>query len=252
MRSALICEGSTDLVLLQYFLEKTYNWSYTNDQNTFKINSAKSNVWLKNGDDYLCIINSGGVSRLLTQLENLLLFNLSSLDSSNIFDKIVLISDNDESDTISNFVTELTSIFLTSSISLSENLENDKWINGKYTAYEQIRNIDFLMLVLPFDENGAIENFLLKALKENSLANDEDKVIYSIVEQCQIFIDNIDVKEQYLKKRREKIKATFSTVFVILTPAEAFAQRKTLLQSAKWEEYITVQNAFEKLATLKT
>ncbi|MER2107312.1 MAG: DUF3226 domain-containing protein [Solibacillus sp.] len=252
MKSAIICEGSTDLVLIQYFLEKTYGWTYTKDQNTFKVNSAKSYIWLNNNEDYLCIINSGGVSKLLDQLDWLLLFNKNLFDDASRFDKIVLVSDHDEPDTITNFVDNISSIFRKYSITSTNELENDEWFNGTYFPLQQEKRIDFLMLIIPFEGNGAIENFLLNALKDDSSLNDPDKVIFSIVEQCEEFIDNLDVKDKFLKKRREKLKAKFSTVFVVLTPAEAFTQRKTLLQSANWEDYLAIQSAFSKFLDLKS
>jgi hypothetical protein len=33
MKNIIICEGSTDLVLIQYYLEKTYAWKYIEEGN---------------------------------------------------------------------------------------------------------------------------------------------------------------------------------------------------------------------------
>lgn len=105
-------------------------------------------------------------------------------------------------------------------------------------------------MIIPFEETGAIETFLLDALCETSEKEDELKTDKIVVEQCRTFIDNINCNGKYLSHRREKTKAKFETVFVVMTPSDAFNQRQSILRAVPWENYETVQIGFKQLGHL--
>ena len=130
-------------------------------------------------------------------------------------------------------------------------LENNTWNNSTYTndIFDTSR-IELLSLIIPFEDTGAIETFLLNALCIESEKSDPEKVDKEIINQCSHFIDTIDCKGKYLKHRREKTKAKFDTAFVVMTPAEAFNQRQTLLRSIPWEQYEIIQTSFKQLGKL--
>ena len=63
MRNAIVCEGMTDLTLIQYYMEKVNKWEYINKKDLDKVkevNFFKSNRnFMKNGTS-LCIGEVGG------------------------------------------------------------------------------------------------------------------------------------------------------------------------------------------------
>lgn len=254
MKSVIICEGNTDLLLIQYFLEKAYEWDYIDRSDyksygegllkAIKPKNDRDMKWLKDKNgNVLCLISSGGVSGIPQMLHRIL--EVNDLGSIVPFDKIVIISDRDEAETEPEFSIKVTNEFSNFKISFEEPLLHNKWNKTQYI--NQIKNkyfLECLFLIIPFEDTGAIETFLLDAL---CASNAEDKVV---IEQCRHFIDNIDCKGKYLKARREKTKAKFDTTFVVMTPAEAFEQRRTLLRSVPWEKYELVQNSFKELSKL--
>ena len=64
MRSVILCEGSTDFVLLQYYMRKVYGWEYKKNESVL-INDYKARKCvLKKDHSELNIIGCGGCSRI--------------------------------------------------------------------------------------------------------------------------------------------------------------------------------------------
>lgn len=261
MKSVVICEGNTDLTLIQYFLEKVYNWQFIkNDEHKkygniiHKYSGVQNVKWFKHiNGSFLCIISAGGVSKIPNTLEKVL--DLNRLGSFDKYERISVISDRDEVGTEQEFMTKLSTSFASYNVVFQNNIEHNSWNKAMYRDSLQkegqdVSKVDFLPLIIPFEETGAIETFLLDALCETSEKEDELKTDKIIIEQCRNFIDNINSNGKYLSHRREKTKAKFDTVFVVRTPSDAFNQRQSLLRSVPWEKYETVQNGFKQLSKL--
>lgn len=260
MKSVVICEGNTDLTLIQYFLEKVYEWKYI-DKSSYKEYSEDGTIhplktknlndmkWMKlvNGN-FLCILSSGGVSGIPNMLSQIL--DINNLGAVKQFDKVVVISDRDEANTEGDFIAKLTNEFANYGVLFSPEVLHNCWNVAEYKdLLEKQYTINFLPLIIPFEDTGAIETFLLNALSD---ACDIDK---KVIEQCNLFVDKIDCidndgNKKYLKHRREITKAKFNTTFVIMTPAEAFPQRQSLLRSVPWEKYESIQIGFKELSKL--
>ena len=260
MKSVIICEGNTDLTLIQYFLEKAYNWKYiekssykeySEDGTIHLLNTKNENdsKWMKFNEDVLCILSSGGVSGIPNMLSQIL--DLNNLGSVKKFDKIVVISDRDEANGEGDFISKLTNEFIKYGIKFTSEELHNCWNVAEYSDLkEDSYSINLLPLIIPFEDTGSIETFLLDAL---SAACEIDK---KVIEQCKSFIDAIDCKDnennfKYLKHRRERTKAKFDTAFVVMTPATAFERRRTLLRSVPWEQYETIQSSFKLLSKLR-
>lgn len=99
-------------------------------------------------------------------------------------------------------------------------------------------------MIVPFEENGAMETFLLHAIAENDVYDKE------IIEKCNNFVDGADPLKRYLSKRRLITKAKFDTYFSIRTSAEQFTERQNILKNIKWEKYTALQADFGLLAEL--
>ena len=261
MKSVVICEGNTDLTLIQYFLEKVYNWEFIkNDEHKqytniiHKYNGVQNVKWFKHlNGSFLCIISAGGVSKIPNILEKVL--DLNRLGSFDKYERISVISDRDEVGTEQEFITKLCVRFADFNVIFQNPIEHNSWNKAMYrdslqTEDQDVSRVDFLPLIIPFEETGAIETFLLDALCETSEKEDALKTDKIVIEQCRTFIDNINCNDKYLCHRREKTKAKFDTVFVVRTPSDAFHQRQSLLRSVPWEKYLTVQNGFKQLSKL--
>lgn len=248
--SIILCEGSTDFVLLQYYMQKVFRWEDSKNS-TYHYKSQKSRL-LKSGKNSLTIAPSGGCSELPSELEDILEYNKNSTISE-FFDKIVIITDNDDSNEQEKILESINSkiVYIDSSI---DKVKNNEWtefdIQRKFSPLTVKCNI--LPLIIPFDENGAMETFLLNAISDS---NEYDK---SIIEKSNDFIDNVSgIKntisgEEYLKHRRDKTKAKFDVYFSIRTPAEQFNKRRDILKGVPWEKYALIQTCFCKLSELNS
>lgn len=244
MRSVILCEGSTDFVLLQYYMRKVYGWEYKkNDSVLIKGYKARKCV-LKKDCSELNIIGCGGCSRIPGGLQFILDSNsLSAEDEA--YDRIVIITDRDEVETESEFETIIATELGKQQIEWKDDISNDKWIDFHYENGQGDNcNAKLLLLVIPFEDTGAMETFLLDAIGK---ANPYDA---KIISDCNQFVDNVDNQKKYLNKRRYITKAKFDVYFSVRTAAEQFVERQNILKNIPWEDYAEIQNSFKKLDDL--
>lgn len=251
MKSAIICEGSTDLTLIQYFMEKVYKWDYIKEEDRNKweqinfFRQAQMVKWFKTEDNFLSILSSGGVSKIPKVLNGLIDFNINLTTPFDLFNNIVIISDQDEINTETDFILKLKNVFKDYNICFSNVIKNNEWIELKIINPDGGEIfIQFLLLIIPFEETGALETFLLNSLSEN------DETDKKVIKQCNNFIEKIDTDNRYLQKRRHITKAKFDTYFSVRTPVEQFGMRRDILKNVNWEDCIKIQNTFEQLQKL--
>lgn len=67
-----------------------------------------------------------------------------------------------------------------------------------------------------------------------------------IIDECCRFVERVDPEKRYLSSRRYVTKAKFDTYFSIRTPVE----QQNILKNVRWEQYNTIQTAFQKLDEL--
>lgn len=89
-----------------------------------------------------------------------------------------------------------------------------------------------------------METFLLDAIAK------QDVYDKKIIEQCNAFIDQVDLEKRYLCNRRIITKAKFDTYFSVRTSAEQYQERHNILKSIPWEEYSLLQRDFKLLGDL--
>lgn len=244
MRSVILCEGSTDFVLLQYYMRKVYGWEYKKNESVL-INDYKARKCvLKKDHSELNIIGHGGCSRIPGGLQFILDSNsLSAEDEA--YDRIVIITDRDEVETESEFETIIATELGKQQIEWKDDISNDKWIDFHYENGQGDNcNAKLLLLVIPFEDTGAMETFLLDAIGK---ANPYDA---KIISDCNQFVDNVDNQKKYLNKRRYITKAKFDVYFSVRTAAEQFVERQNILKNIPWEDYAEIQNSFKKLDDL--
>ena len=242
MKSVIICEGSTDYVLLQYFMQRVNEWSdYRNPQQMTGFKRVRE---LKKAEDSLIIGESGGSSRILQCMDNILeINNISAMGEE--YHKIVIITDRDDLDTEEKFLQGIQDIFNARNIEYSNISEANEWIDIKQeNGFGQEINIRILPLVIPFDTTGALETFLLEAIAE------QDEYDKEIINKGGMFVDSIDPEQRYLKKRRYATKAKFDVYFSVRTPIDQFIERRNILKDVRWENYILIQHDFSKLSEL--
>lgn len=101
--------------------------------------------------------------------------------------------------------------------------------------------MELLLLVIPFEDTGAMETFLLNAIANDSAYDAE------IIRKGNQFVEEVDKERRYLTKRRYITKSKFDVYFSIRTAAEQFVERQNILKRVPWEQYSQIQEEFQKL-----
>lgn len=246
MNNVILCEGSTDYFLLQYYMREAHEW---NDDRTIqtgilKMPGQKSRNLRKN-NNILTIMAVGGCSKLGNGLEAVLNKNfLTQPNLSDAFNKIVIVTDRDEAGTEQSFIQRVQQVLNSHNVNYST-LSNNCWADcSMLNQMGVIINFSILLLIIPFEENGAIETFLLNAI------GNKDAYDKTMINKCNQFVDQIDPNKKYLTSRRYITKAKFDTYFSIRTPVEQYTERQNILKNVKWEKYSDIQIVFKKLGDL--
>lgn len=161
------------------------------------------------------------------------------------YDKIVIITDRDEVLTEQEFSEQIEYQIKVYNGKYSGLITNNEWMEFSFiNGYGDELKTKLLMLVIPFEETGAMETFLLNAIAE------QDEYDKYIINQCNAFVDNVDNQRKYLNKRRYITKAKFDVYFSVRTSAEQFNERRNIIKNVAWEKYPLIQNSFDKLGEL--
>lgn len=243
MKSIILCEGGTDLTLIQYFMEKVNGWKYhSNRPKLFDLEQQKR---FKKEDKILEIGATGGCSEIPKYFSKILAYQRIGSNFEERYENIVIITDNDEIDTFDNMKATLEKLFNEHSVTVENNIANDSWINCTCeNGAQDIINFRVLLLIIPFEEEGALETFLLKAIAS------KDEYDNEIIEKGNIFVETVDPQKKYLVRRRYVTKAKLDVYFSIRTPVDQFTERQNILKSINWEDYEYIRNSFKKLREL--
>ena len=204
---------------------------------------ARSCVLTKAGN-VLCIAGCGGCSKIIPALDSILDRNSISAENE-AFDNIIIITDRDELDTENKFIGQIEQVMNSYGVQAGSEIKNDVWTDCTYlNGHGRKKSVRLLLLVIPFEQTGAMETFLLNTISES------DEYDAKIIEKCNNFVDMVDTEKRYLTKRRYITKAKFDVYFSVRTSAEQFVERQNILKSIPWEKYLQIQKSFQKLGDL--
>ena len=217
MKSIIICEGATDFTLLQYFMRRVYGWNYY-QASSFRpdIKDSISTDYIKNGN-ILTIVSAEGCANIKDVFSAVIRNNQNTVFDNERYSKIAIIADNDEEDSEEKIISELNEL-----CGDSGEVQNRKWASLLFTDMtnnKQSFSMDLLLLLIPFDENGALETFLLNSISK------QDSYDAEIIRKGNEFVESSDPLSKYLTHRGLKTKANFDVYFSIRTPAKQFRMR---------------------------
>ena len=163
MINLILCEGKTDAVIIGYYLMKTANYAYLKKPRfalPAKNEGNETCSWFENEKNTLAIWGVGGYSNINPRLTEII--ELNKINFS--IQKIVVLRDRDDKtdeEILSGFGKVL-------HIKHGEVLVNNEWSEFKLTdRFNTEQEYSFLPLIIPFDEAGALETFLMNSISEN-------------------------------------------------------------------------------------
>ena len=241
MNRLILCEGKTDAILLGYYLMKTDGWALERKPPSgLDIKAQEQNenvVWYKKGNEKLMICAVGGkdnFGQFFSRYIQRPIFNASNGDP---FPRIALITDRDDRniEEIERDIAEQLSPFF-------DGTKNREWIINRYLdSFGMEKEIKTLLLVIPAEHQGALENVMLDAISE-------DPYDQNIVDKCTSFVAAIRPEaNRYIATDRLQLKANLSTVWAIQSPEKAFDFIDAQIKSVQWEKYETLNQCFGML-----
>jgi len=242
MNKLILCEGKTDAIFLSYYLEHVCGWTHKFPQKDipkiFVIKADKikgeSVEWYRKDDDFLLICGVGGKDNFSGFIKSKI---IPAMIDSSVFSHIAIVTDHDnrhEKSICDSFQTILSAVV--------SNVKNNKWTKNFYkNSFGQEVLVDFLLLIIPADKEGALETILLDAISENEY----DK---PIVDKAKTYIDDVEpLATKYIGKARLKLKACISVVWATQCPEKAFSFIDEQLRSVKWEKSKYLSQCFREL-----
>lgn len=159
---------------------------------------------------------------------------------SSAFSKIAVVTDRD--DRAERSIIDSISASLRPIIS---NITSNAWVSNIYeNSFKQNASVDFLLVVIPADKEGALETLLLEAISEKEY----DK---AIVSRNITYIDEIQpIASEYLHKNRLKLKACLGVTWAIQYPEKLFSFIDEQIRSVKWEESEVLGQCFHQLKSI--
>ena len=195
MKNLILCEGSTDGILLQYFMRKVHQWQDGKNNGTLFRSSASWYRTLNKGNRRLDIASCKGSSALTSNLE-LVLDNNYNATLEEAYKKIAIVTDRDEVVTENHFLQDVSQILSKHNVNVTGGLAHNKWNTCKYiTSTGRNRDMELLILVIPFAQTGAMETFLLDCISAKEPYDQQ------IIQAGNSFVDNVDSQRKYLTKR---------------------------------------------------
>lgn len=161
----------------------------------------------------------------------------AAMIDSDLFAKIAVVSDRDAETT-----EQLVKNFTASFSPIISQVQNNQWmINTYQNSFQQAMVVEFLLVVIPFEQAGALETLLLKVISENI----DDRIL---VERHKAYVEEImPLAGKYLAKNRLKIKACLGVTWAIQSPEKVFDFIDTQIQAVNWEDSDVLAICFEQL-----
>ena len=150
------------------------------------------------------------------------------------FEKIVIITDRDDraEDEICTSLLEDTSHFF-------QNIKNRQWCKNIYqNDFRMQKELQLLLLIIPTEHAGALENVMLDAIAEDAY----DK---NIVDKTEVFVKQMRKEAaKYISSNRLQLKAHLGVTWAIQYPKKVFSVIDELTQFSQHSKTIALQTLF--------
>lgn len=241
MNSVILCEGSTDAILLSYYLNKVSGWEFCKkspEHLDIKQSEFDQSInWYKREDDRLLICGVGGKDKMASFFEKKI---SSPMIKSDAFSRIALVLDRDDktTKTIEAHASHLFKPIVTE-------MKNDCWVDNSYVdAFGMKKTVSSLLIAIPTEQQGALETLMLEAIAE-------DPYDASIVKSAGEFVDSMQKSaSRYIPNNRMKLKAHLGVTWAVQYPEKAFKLIDEQIRSVSWEKSKVLRNCFRQLESI--
>lgn len=246
MNKLILCEGKTDAILLSYYMGRVFGWKPVKAKERkkllkgFDVQVAESNQnadWYRKDEDFLLICAVGGKDNFGNFYRDYIERPLMDADA---FQQMAIVMDRDE-----NTIDQIEDSIFADFKGMFPKLQNRTWKTHRFiNSSEQEKILELLLLVIPVEQQGALETLLLQSISEKTY----DKVI---VDACGEFVKNIRPQaSKYISTDRLELKAWLSTTWAIQSPEKVFDFINELIVAVPWEKSEILKQCFSELARI--
>ena len=120
--------------------------------------------------------------------------------------------------------------------------KQNHWVENAYQdGFGQNQTLSFLLLIIPTDQQGALESLLLEAISE-------DPYDREIVTRSTAFVEEIGpYAERYIGQARLKLKARLGVTWAIQSPGKEFHFIDEQIRAVRWERSDVLAKCFSQL-----
>lgn len=237
MRAIILCEGTTDLLMIQFVLQYRYGWAYDGFLENAVTNQLIKKT-LKKDDANIEIQSCGGITNIPIKMRSIKDQLEYATKKEEFIDRIIVLIDHDTIDSNKAFIEQINENLQTQFAEGNINTDSKWTINNLIFGQYQI---DLCLRCLPENETGAIEKIMLEALAT-------DDIEQNIIDDSNKFIVGVAKKQnRYLKKKSLISKAVFNTYFAIRTPEEKYDERARILKAYDWNNNEVINRCFSFL-----
>lgn len=235
----IMCEGKTDAVLLSYYLGRVNGWQHKKQPSKFPVavnkydNQSVSHYSIDKEELAICSV--GGKNNFVNFYKNYIKPFIWT-DSQNESEyRLVFVTDRDDRSTeeIEKELSEDGNLF---------KLKDREWIDNSFeNSFGQKLNVKTLGIIIPKNEQGALETLLMNALSE-------DEYKKNLIEHSKTFIETIHPEAlQIIANDRLKLKSKLGVSLAVLYPEKVFSLIDEQLKAIHWESSEHINECFQKL-----
>jgi hypothetical protein len=237
MKTFIYCEGTTDLLMLQFVLQYKYGWEYNGFNESKRTNRLRSRNLIK-GEKTLEIHSCGGITNISSCLCKLKDKIQYATKDDELCSRVIIMIDHDTIDSNKKFIDQLNTClgesFCEDHINVWSEWKIENPIMGSL-------KLELYIECIPEKETGAIETIMLEALETDF----EEK---KLISESENFVNNIaNTQNRYLQKKSRIFKAVFNTYFAIRAPEEKYDDRAKILNAYDWKNNVILNSSFEFL-----
>lgn len=240
MNSVILCEGFDDALFLGYFIHKTSDeskWIYNNKARisvnfslqNFNSETEKVEIYTRKGsDDKVVIWAVGGKDNFGHVIEHI--SELNNTFPKERFENIIIVSDRDNDD-VEQVIDKFSGLM--KNYEVEGRLRNSTINAAKIDVDGEEYPINIVPIIIPFDEEGAIETVLMHSLKNSS--EQDGYVVTAAKDYILQIVENPHIT-RYLTKSRQRIKGEFSSMIAVMNPDRSTGKMNAILLTHEWEK----------------
>lgn len=231
MTELLLVEGVSDVQLISYYLQNVYGWKHErrNKLGIVPLDQHEHIECLCKNENQIILCGVGGNGKFAHFVEQ---HRINSMIIEREISSLMIVTDRDEES--NGKIARV----------INHSLENisvrvGQWMDNKVTdSFGQLKNIYTYLLIIPANEEGALERVIINALDD---IPEETELIQEVIQ----FIDSLKrelVPE--LTQTNKANKATVGTFFSIRDPKNAMRSFGIFISKINWSKSKSLRELF--------